>query len=224
MLSFFFSDFGLHTRYQLYSAAVINYPICICVRGCSNTSTFHRIHTSSQYYRRGLCSVLLEKLRTLDLNVHDIRGQGYDNGANMRGVHSGVQKRLLEINNRAFFTPCACHSYNLVVADMAKTCPDALTFFGIVQRIYTLFSASTKRWSLFRENVEGLSVKPLCETRWECRIDSVKALRYQLPQVCDALDDLSKVADDPKIKSEAEFLYANLSQNTFIVSFVRGMI
>ena len=86
-----------------------------------------------------LCSVLLEKLRTLDLNFHDICGQGYDNGANMRGVHSGVQKRLLEINNRAFFTPCACHSYNLVVADMAKTCPDALTFFGIVQRIYILF-------------------------------------------------------------------------------------
>ena len=63
-------------------------------------------------------------------------------------VHSGVQKRLLNINSRAFFTPCACHNYNLVVADMAKTCLDALACFGIVQRVYTIFSASTKKWSL----------------------------------------------------------------------------
>ena len=154
-----------------------------------------------------LCSVLLEKLNTLKLNVQDIRGQGYDNGANMRGVHSGVQKHLLTINNRAFFTPCACHSYNLVVADMAKTCPEALTFFGIVQRIYIIFAASTKRWDLLKEHVKLLTVKPLCETRWECRIDSVSALRYQLPEVCDAFDALAKEADNLKIKSEAESLY-----------------
>ena len=63
-------------------------------------------------------------------------------------------------------------------------------------------------------------MKPLCETTWGCRINSVKALRYQLPQVCDSLDDLTKVADYPKIKSEAESLYECLSQYKFIVSLV----
>ena len=167
-----------------------------------------------------LCDVLVNELEKLELNVENIRGQGYDNGANMKGVHSGVQKRLLNINSRAFFTPCACHNYNLLLADMVKTCPDALTFFGTIQRVYTIFSASTKRWSLFRKHVSNLSVKPLCETRWECRIDSVKALRYQLPEICDALDELAEETNDAIIKSEAETLYETLKNYKFLVSLV----
>ena len=93
----------------------------------------------------------------------------------MKGVHSGVQKRLLNISSRAFFTSCAGYNYNLAVADMAKTCPNALTFFGIVKCVYTIFSASTKRRSLFRKHVSNQSVKSLCETKWECRTDSAKA-------------------------------------------------
>ena len=120
-----------------------------------------------------LCDVLVNEQEKLELNVQNIREQGYDKGANIKGIHFGVQK--LHINNRAFFTSCACRNYNLVVADMAKTCPDASTFFGIVQRVYTIFSASTKRG---RKHVSNLPIKPLCKTRWECRIDSVKALRY----------------------------------------------
>src|SRR5687768_16944641 len=76
-----------------------------------------------------LLDVLLFELKRLGLDVADIRGQGYDNGANMKGHKSGVQSRLSQLNPRAFFTPCACHSYKLLLCDMAKTCPDAMTFF-----------------------------------------------------------------------------------------------
>ncbi|KAL6587714.1 hypothetical protein OROMI_000692 [Orobanche minor] len=44
-------------------------------------------------------------LRSLDLNIDDVRGQGYDNGSNMKGKHQGVQKRLLDISPRAFYMP-----------------------------------------------------------------------------------------------------------------------
>jgi hypothetical protein len=84
-------------------------------------------------------------IKKLDLNIDDIRGQGYDNGSNMKGKERGVQKRLLDINPKAFYTPCGCHSLNLVLCDIANSCPKAISFFGIVQRIYTLFSSSTKR-------------------------------------------------------------------------------
>lgn len=110
-----------------------------------------------------LFQVLLKQLEKLDLDVSNIRGQGYDNGSNMKGHKSGVQARLLEINPRAFYTPCACHSYNLLLSDMAKTCTDAISFFGIIQRIYVLCTASTKRYAIFRKHVAGLSVKLLCE-------------------------------------------------------------
>jgi hypothetical protein len=42
--------------------------------------------------------VLLDSMKSFGLNINDIRGQGYDNGSNMKGKHQGVQKRLLDIN------------------------------------------------------------------------------------------------------------------------------
>ncbi|XP_065642774.1 uncharacterized protein LOC136074389 [Hydra vulgaris] len=151
-----------------------------------------------------LFNTLVKEIEMLGLDVENIRGQGYDNGANMKGHNSGVQARLLERNSRAFYTPCVCHNYNLVLGDMAKTCSDAMTFFGTLQRIYTLFASSTKRWTVFKKHVKCLSVKPLSETRWECRMESVKAVRFQAAEVCDALEELAKSTNDAQGKSEAE--------------------
>ncbi|XP_057805079.1 uncharacterized protein LOC131020345 [Salvia miltiorrhiza] len=90
----------------------------------------------------GLFNELQNVLKSLDLNVDDVRGQGYDNGSNMKGKHQGVQKRFLEINPRALYMPCACHSLNLTLGDMAHSCVKAISFFGVIQRIYSLFSGS----------------------------------------------------------------------------------
>ena len=46
----------------------------------------------------------------------------------MKGKHQGVQKRLLDINSRAFYTSCDCHNLNLVLCDLANLCPKALFF------------------------------------------------------------------------------------------------
>ncbi|XP_026419447.1 zinc finger MYM-type protein 1-like [Papaver somniferum] len=110
----------------------------------------------------------------------------------MKGKLKGVQARLLEINPRAFYTPCACHILNLILSYMAKSCPKASSFFGSIQRIYTLFSASTNRWDVFKEEIgkKGWTLKPLSDTRWEIRVASVKAIRYQAPKIRNALERL----------------------------------
>ncbi|KAM5555524.1 zinc finger MYM-type protein 1-like [Rosa sericea] len=169
----------------------------------------------------GLLNELLTALKTLGLDVNDVRGQGYDNGSNMKGKNKGVQSRLLEINRRAFYTPCACHSLNLVLSDMAHCCPKAESFFGVIQRIYSLFSASTKRWQVFTEHVPGLTVKPLSETRWESRVESVKAIRYQAPEIREALIHLVNGKEDAKTKSDVETLATYNLQN---FEFLLGMI
>ena len=45
-----------------------------------------------------LTAVVLKELDNLGLQIKNIRGQGYDNGANMKGHKSGLQSRILERN------------------------------------------------------------------------------------------------------------------------------
>ncbi|XP_065664720.1 uncharacterized protein LOC136086351 [Hydra vulgaris] len=160
--------------------------------------------------------VLKQEIQSLGLNIIDIRGQGYDNGSNMKGKVSGVQAILLKENSRAFFTPCTCHNYNLLLGNIAKICPEAITFFGILQRLFVLFSASSKRWLVLLKYVKELTVKPICDTRWECRIQSVKAVRFQIGEFYDALFEVSETSENPEIKSEADSL-GNLRK--FLVIF-----
>ncbi|XP_053120646.1 uncharacterized protein LOC128331326 [Hemicordylus capensis] len=78
-----------------------------------------------------MAETLLWLLEQMGLPLENLRGQGYDNGSNMRGKEHGVQKRVLDINPRAFFVPCSAHSLNLVVNDAAKSCREATGFFMI---------------------------------------------------------------------------------------------
>ena len=59
---------------------------------------------------KGLFDEIINVINIIELDINDIRGHGYDNGSNMKGKHQGVQKRLLDINPRAVYTPCGCHS------------------------------------------------------------------------------------------------------------------
>ncbi|KAK4586487.1 hypothetical protein RGQ29_023574 [Quercus rubra] len=117
----------------------------------------------------------------------------YDSGSNMKGKKQGVQKRIIDINPRAFYTPCGCHNLNLVLCDVANSCPKAISFFGV-------------RWKILQDNVSSLTLKTLSHTRWESRIESVKVIKFQALEIRDALLQLAKTSEDPKTKSEADCL------------------
>ncbi|XP_066323474.1 uncharacterized protein [Miscanthus floridulus] len=169
----------------------------------------------------GLFNVLLDALQSLDLNIDDVRGQGYDNGSNMKGKHQGVQARVLEINPRALYMPCAYHSLNLVLCDMAKSCRKAITFFAFIQRIYALFARSTKKWKILTDHIERFTVKPLSDTRWESRIKSVQPIRYQASQIRSALKEVERTCiEDPKSVSETGSLVTTIENFEFLVGMV----
>jgi hypothetical protein len=44
----------------------------------------------------------------------DIHGQGYENGANIKEKIYGLPRKIINLNIRVFFAPCAAHSLNLV--------------------------------------------------------------------------------------------------------------
>ncbi|XP_019184507.1 PREDICTED: uncharacterized protein LOC109179475 [Ipomoea nil] len=170
---------------------------------------------------QGLFEVLQNVLISLDLDIDNVRGHGYDNGSNMKGGHQGVQKKLLDVNRRAFYTPCGSHSLNLTLCDVANSCGKARDFFGVVQRIYTIFANSTKRWHILKCNVINLTLKPLSSTRWESRVESVKAIRYQVSDIREALLQVADTDSDSKIQSEARSLATNeLSNFEFLLATV----
>ncbi|KAL5578404.1 hypothetical protein UlMin_020103 [Ulmus minor] len=152
------------------------------------------------------CMIHLEKvflmraIENLELDVNDIREYGYDNGSNMKGKHHPL----------ALYTPYGCHSLNLVLCDIATSCTKAVSFFGVLQHIYLLFSSSPKRWKILQNNISSLTVKSF-----------VKAIRFQASKIRDALLELAKVSKDPKIKSESECLAIYELEN---FEFLLGMI
>ena len=186
---------------------------------CVNVSTCP-VKVEEFFLGQGLFDELINALRTLELDLGDLRGQGYDNGSNMKGKHKGVQKKVLEVNPRAFYTPCGCHSLNLALCDMANSCLKAKYFFGIVQCIYILFSSSTKRWKILQDNVKGLTLKLLSQTHWESQVECVKAIRFQVPEIKVALTHLVETSDDPKTFRDAKSLLLDIMDFEFLFGMV----
>ena len=182
--------------------------------------TFFGYLSISDSTGKDLLDAFLEKATELQLKLSDCRGQSYDNGANMKGKHSGVQARMLDINPKAVYVPCANHTLNLVVVDSANSSTEALTFFGVLTKLYVLFSSSAQRWKILKKHVE-LSIKSQSDTRWESRIKCIKPLRYNLKEVLLALKDLKAISierKDGRAASETKSLIADLSKWSFLLS------
>jgi hypothetical protein len=167
----------------------------------------------------GLFKRLEDTLMNFKLNIDDIRGQNYNNGSNMKGKHQGVQKRLLDVNPRVFYIPCGCHTLNLALCNMEKSCVKARNFFAYVQKVYTLFLGSKHRWDALRTYVKGLSLKALSVTRWESHIESVKVIRSQVSELRDALIEISNSSKEDVVMAEAKGLCKNAFEDfEFLIS------
>lgn len=170
---------------------------------------------------RGLCEIITNQLSAWNLSIENMRGQGYDNGANMKGKENGLQNLIMSKNPRAFFVPCAAHTLNLTINDAAKINLHTVSFFSIVQEIYNFFSSSTKRWTVLLKFVNGLTLKQPSDTRWESRINAIRPLRYQLGEIYDALYEILNDSNFNKdVQHEAKCLCNKLKDFKFICSLI----
>ena len=131
--------------------------------------------------------MVLSRLDHYKIPFSDCRGQGYDNGSNMSGKVKGVQARLHKKNNLAEFSPCGAHTLNLTGVHAAALCPETVTFFGCVQRLYVFFSGSPARWKILKEEIPS-SLHSQSDTRWSARVDAVRPVSTHLPGILTALD------------------------------------
>jgi hypothetical protein len=124
-------------------------------------------------------SQIMKLFEKLKINISDCRGQLYDNARNMSGIYSGLQARIKERNNLAFYVHCAAHSLNLIGVSAADCCLNATSYFMFLEQIYVFLSSSTGRWEKLKKKVEEsgsskILPKALSATRWSARASACK--------------------------------------------------
>ncbi|XP_076660746.1 uncharacterized protein LOC143364134 [Halictus rubicundus] len=111
----------------------------------------------------GLSREILDKLAEDGLEIANVRGQSYDNGANMAGKYKGVQAQIIALNENARFIPCTAHSLNLIAA----------------------------RWKLLQTELKT-TLKGSCDTRWSSKANAVHAMNCQLPTIVNMLKKMTE--------------------------------
>ena len=112
-------------------------------------------------------------LRSLDLDLTNIRGQGYDGASNMSSERVGVQALIRKESPLAVYTHCSGHCLNLVISHSCST-PMVRNILDKMKATCLFFLCSPKRANVLSEIVGRNVVEKsrraplidLCRTRW----------------------------------------------------------
>ena len=169
-----------------------------------------------------LATAVLKFLTCCGIDVKHLRGQSYDNAANMSGCYNGLQAQICQINPLAYYIPCAAHSLNLVGASAAESCVNAISFFGLVQTLFNFFSASTHRWAVMCECLQQQAVSARLEQGGvRGHADATKALYNGYSSFQKALTVMASDAKQkPETIHEAKCLLKDLSKKETAVMSV----
>ena len=85
----------------------------------------HVTDTSALTLKEAICSILADN----NLNVQDIRGQGYDGASNMRGEWNGLKALILNDCPYAYYVHCMAHQLQLALVAASREVHDVHNFF-----------------------------------------------------------------------------------------------
>lgn len=167
---------------------------------------------------------VLETLAIFDIEILDMRGQSYDNAANMRGIYKGLQARIQRENPLADYVPCAGHGLNIIGSNAAKSCPEAVKFFDLTENLYNFFSKSPDRWKILQTvfSRTKITLKSLSATRWSARADAVDALVKSWQEIYEALKSIERNSlQKPETRSTAKGLQKKMEnlETAFMLVF-----
>ena len=109
----------------------------------------------------------------------------------------------------AIFSPCGCHTLNLCGNNAAGCLPEAMTYLGTVQTIYSLFNSCPERWELPKTRV-GCSLHGMSETRWSARLQCIKPFASHLNGIQVALQHQLELNLTEKTENEINGVMAHL--------------
>lgn len=99
----------------------------------------------------------------------------------MQGKRTGVATQIKNDNPAALPVHCFACSLKLYLQDAGRKIPLLRNILETVREIFKLINLSPKRAHLFNEKLKqcehpgGVSIKPLCPTRWTARTAALEA-------------------------------------------------
>ena len=128
-----------------------------------------------------ICDAIKDILIRYSLPLSLCRGQAYDRASNMQGCRKGAATQIKRENPSALLVHCFAHRLNLCLQDIGKQLVFSRDALEVVREIANLIKFSPKRASLFSQVLAqpdntGVTVKPLCLTRWTARHVAIEAV------------------------------------------------
>ena len=128
-----------------------------------------------------LYSVVTDILMRCGLPLSMCRGQAYDGASNMQGKRNGLATKIRNEVPAALPVHCLAHCLNLCLQDAGRNLPLLRDALDAVKQIVRLIKNSPKRAHLLAEKlaqseVSGITLKPLCPTRWTVRTGAIGAV------------------------------------------------
>lgn len=168
----------------------------------------------------GLRDEIMNSLRSYNIDVTKCRGQGYDGANVMSGAYAGLQTLIKDFSPNADYVHCAAHSLNLILNDGAKNISEISVFFDDLEKIYTFFGNSIKRWALLNDPTSEkvkITLKRVCPTRWSSRNDALFAVKTNYLIVMKTLCHVNLVSKKKDERDECQGIIKMLENFEFIL-------
>jgi hypothetical protein len=143
-----------------------------------------------------LASVIIDALTRLTLPVSNLRAQTYDGAANMSGRFNGCQSIIAQQHPLAIFFHCTAHCANLTAEHTSESSSLIRDSLQTIHEVGVLYKRSGKYKHIFDDVAANAyesptTLKPLCPTRWLCRVRSITAILHQYEAVLNSLEEMS---------------------------------
>ena len=204
--------------------------------GCIQERFFDLIHvkdTMALTLKKELCAVFSKH----NLDISNIRGQGYDGASNMRGEWNGLQALFLNDYPFAYYVHCYAHQLQFILVAASRKVILVHQFFSNLTFIVNIICSSSKRHDELQaakldeiahlleigelETGKGANqigtLKRAGDTRWSSHFYSICSMINMFAATCSFLEKIIVDGSSCSQRGDADATYNILTSFEFIL-------
>ncbi|KAG7951501.1 hypothetical protein I3843_12G009700 [Carya illinoinensis] len=144
-------------------------------------------------------------LSRYDLQIENIRGQGYDGGSNMRGEWNGLQALFLKDCPYVYYVHCWAHKLQLALVAASREAKYFYQFFVHLTSIINIVVGSFKRHDELQSTQMGIHFQSVC------------SLMRMFSATCSIINTISNEGSNYSQCGDAKAAYMVLTSFEFIL-------